>query len=66
MTKARTPKEAKQQMLDELVAEMRGIKISYAADDKASWALDRAKDENTQAFKRVAERNGLTIPPAAH
>lgn len=65
MSNARTPKEAKQQLLDELVTEMRAIRLPYWKEGDKKM-LDIAREANREAFKRVAERNDLVIiPPTA-
>lgn len=56
MSEARTPREAKQEFLNDLIGVLRSVVVQGQsfADFKA---------QNVKAITEIAERHGLTIPP---
>lgn len=62
MSDPRTPREAKQQFLDDLIKEYVSTNFTYSVHDSAIEAVEKAKQENKRIVKLVAERHGLIIP----
>lgn len=58
---ARTPREAKQEFLNELIAEMR--KPFDIPKDKDIATFTWLKEKNRVVIKAVAAKHGLYIPP---
>lgn len=60
---ARTPREAKQEFLTDLVTILRTVTVKYESDESTATVVQRLRDENIKTIKEVASRHGLYIPP---
>lgn len=56
---AKTPREAKQEFLNDLIAEYRSTTFTGYDDETAA----AAKKYNRALLERIAKKHGLVIPP---
>lgn len=63
MNTARTPREAKQEFLNDLIVELRKARVSYVKDENAAEVAERLRLVNIETVKKVAGKHGLFIPP---
>lgn len=62
MNDARTPREAKQQLMDDLIAEWRTIPIVYHSDHTPKAVAEMMTKLNRRVVSAVAQKHGLKVP----
>lgn len=60
---SRTPKEAKQELLNDIVFTLRNENIKYQSDISPKEAFAMAIKKYTEKIKEIAARHDLSIPP---
>ena len=59
----RTPREAKQELLIDIIQGLRSVVVKFDKGDAAADVAEKMRRENVRVITEAAQKHGLHIPP---